>query len=46
MIVITDSPGMDWDLIDSMPIVPPKFFSIGRVTSDSTKSDERPGDSV
>jgi hypothetical protein len=46
MIVITDKPGMDWDRIVSIPIVPPRFFSIGRVTSDSTKSDESPGDSV
>jgi hypothetical protein len=45
-IVITDRPGIDWDLIVSIPMVPPKFFSIGRVTSDSTKSDGRPGDSV
>ena len=46
MIVITDRPGMDWDRIVSMPIVPPKFFSIGCVTKDSTRPADKPGDSV
>ena len=29
IIVITESPGIDCERIVSMPIVPPKFFSIG-----------------
>ena len=44
--VTTDSPGMDCDLICFIPIVPPITCSIGLETNVSTKSDEKPGDSV
>lgn len=46
MTVTTERPGMDWERICLMPIVPDTITSIGRVTNFSTKSDENPGDSV
>ena len=44
--VTTERPGIDWDLICLMPIVPDIAFSIGLLTSVSTRLDEKPGDSV
>ena len=46
MAVTTDRPWIDWERIDSRLPDPLTAFSIGRVTSTSTSSGERPGVSV
>ena len=46
IIVITDNPGDDCDLMDFTPIKPDKLDSIALLTNNSVSSAEKPDDSV